>query len=121
MAGNASEAVERLVATEALYRMAAHNEEGRQVLLRRLEAEEQPSVLKNLILILPHAGVLDWQLIAERVIRRCSHPIVADSYAWTLAHPCENLLEIPDLEPPYTRKTVYPDLELYPAYFDASC
>jgi hypothetical protein len=81
-----------------------------------LAAEHHPYILKNLLLMLPHAGVTDWQNVAEKAALGCARQVVLDSFAWIKNHPEQNVLSLPDLEPPYTRKTVYPDLEYYPGY-----
>jgi hypothetical protein len=110
----------RLAATEGLLRMGCFTDEDHTSLLRCIRRENNPYVLKNFLLMLPLAQPPSWVVIAETAARRCPHQVVFDALVWAQSHPGENLLILPDIEPPYTRKTKYPDFELYPLYFDLS-
>jgi len=120
MAEHAEKAIERVASTEGLLRIGSYTEGDRMVLLRCIHHERHPYALKNLVLMLPLAGVAGWPEVAQAAVQRCPHQVVVDSLVWALNHPGENVLLLPDVEPPYTRKTRYPDFELYPLYFEAS-
>jgi hypothetical protein len=120
MAEHAEMEIERLAATESLLRMGNYSEENREALLRCVQREKHPYVLKNLLLMFPLAEFANWAEVAEAAVRRCPHQVVVDSFVWAHSHPGENVLSLPDVEPPYTWKTRYPDFELYPLYFEAS-
>jgi hypothetical protein len=105
------EEIERLAATEALLRINAYDDSDREALLRRIEQEEHPYVLKNLILMLPHAQVPDWEACARRTATRCSRQIVVDALAFVKSRPSDNLLSLPEVEPPFSKKTSYRYIE----------
>ena len=112
--------IERLAATESLLRIGTFSEPERELLLRCIATEDHPYVLKNLLLLLPRAEVRDWQTVAEGAALRCPHQIVVDSLCWVKSRPMDNVLALPDVEPPYSRQTRYPDLEFYAAYLEVS-
>jgi hypothetical protein len=112
--------VERLAATEALLRIGTYTDGERGELLNRIGQEQQPYILKNLVLMLPQAAIRDWKQVIETTVRRCPHRVLVDSASWALQHPKDSVFSVPDVEPPYTRKTRYPDLEFYPVYFEGS-
>jgi hypothetical protein len=112
--------LERLAATESLLRIGHFADEDREILLQLLRVEGHPYILKNLLLMLPLAGVSHWKEIAEEAVRRCPEQIMVDCLAWMGTHPDGQLLSLPDLEPPFTRRTRYPDFESYSSYIDTS-
>jgi hypothetical protein len=112
--------IERLAATESLIRMGGYTDGDRDAILRCVQSEKHPYVLKNFLLMLPLAQVSGWAAFAEEAVRRCPHQVVLDALVWAQSRPKENVLSLPDVEPPYTPATRYPDFELYPLYFDAS-
>jgi hypothetical protein len=112
--------IERLAATESLLRIKTFGKQEQEALTRCLANETHPYVLKNLLLMLPHADLGNWRAIAEIAVKRCPHQIVVDSFCWANSHPSGDVFTQPDVEPPYSSKTRYPDLEFYPLYFEVS-
>lgn len=105
------EEIERLAVTEALLRINVYDDSDRKALLRRIEQEDHPYVLKNLILMLPHAQIPNWETYARCASARCTHQIVVDALTFVKSRPSDNLFSIPEVEPPFSKKTSYRDLE----------
>ena len=105
------EEIERLAATEALLRINVYDDSDREALLRRIEQEDHPYVLKNLILMLPHAQIPNWETCARCASTRCPHQIVVDALSFVKSRPSDNLFSLAEVEPPFSKKTSYHDLQ----------